>query len=358
MVRKGESDKRQLPVGEDRDVPLWTMGKRELLANALESTGLGGLLSATLLRWQGLLVFNYHRVGDPAESPFDHALWSASQEEFDRQVRFLKRHFDLVTLGDLPDVLHRPGQRAVLITFDDGYLDNFELAYPVLRQHDATALFFITSGFLDERFVAWWDEIAWMVRTATIDELPSFDSGEPPHSLVTSSDRDAAIKQVLRKYKTLDSSETELFLDRLAETVGSGRCPHSLAESTWMTWDMVREMDRSGMEFGGHTVAHPVLAKHPVDVQRQEIVGCKERLETELGHPITAFSYPVGQRDSYTDETKSLLREAGYLWAFSFFGGFSQSGPLDPYSLPRVAVSPQISPVLFRSTARLPRIFA
>lgn len=334
------------------------MGKRELLASGLDRTGLGELIFR-IARWRGLLVFNYHRIGDPAHSLVDHALWSASQEEFDRQVAFLKHHCDVVGVSDLDGALNRRKARAVLITFDDGYRDNFDLAYPVLRAHGTPAVFFIASGFLDHRVLAWWDEIAWMVHSSSRELLRWNGAiGREEWHLSGPEERERVIQRLLRQYKSLNTDETQPFLERLAAETGSGRCPADVADGIWMTWDMVREMDQNGMDIGGHTVNHPVLANAPTEVQRREIRESKRRIETELGHPITAFSYPVGQRDSFTPQTKELLREAGYQWAFSFFGGFAPAPRFDCYDLPRVAVSPLISPVLFRSTARHPWLFA
>ncbi|WP_437223275.1 polysaccharide deacetylase family protein [Planctomicrobium sp. SH661] len=332
------------------------MSKRELLARTLERTGLGSLLSRTVGRWNGLVVFNYHRIGDPAQAQFDRALYSADQEDFDRQVRFLKQNYDVVRVDDLEQALRRPG-RSVMITFDDGYRDNFDFALPVLTQHRVPATFFITSGFIDRALVAWWDEIAWMVRSSSKSKLPSLTPAIE-YPLGSAEEKEGTIKAILRFYKNLSDTQTAEFMNQLAEATGSGRCPASLARELWMNWDMIREMDRSGMDLGGHTVNHPVLANTDAQTQRAEILGSKQRIEAEIGHPITAFSYPVGQPTSFTAETKQILSEAGYRWAFSFSGGFGSTGHSDHFDLPRVAVSPHISRELFQSTARLPWLFA
>jgi len=333
------------------------LSKRELLARTLEKTGLGPLLSQTTGRWQGLVVFNYHRLGNQTTSPFDRALYSADQEIFEQQVQFLKKHYDVVRVADLEGVLHNRG-RAVMITFDDGYLDNYELAFPVLKQHNVPATFFITSGFLDGGPVAWWDEIAWMVRNSPASELPPVLHECPAVSLRDAPDREQAVKTLLRFYKSLPIDLTVPFLQRLASLTGRGRCPTALGRDVWMNWDMIREMDQGGMDIGGHTVSHPVLSKTSTAMQRQEIFGSKLRIEQEIGHTVEAFSYPVGQPDSFTEETKQILRDAGYRWAFSFSGGFSPTGHQDDFDLPRVAVSPHLSRDLFRSMARLPWLFA
>jgi peptidoglycan/xylan/chitin deacetylase (PgdA/CDA1 family) len=330
------------------------MSKRELLAQMLERTGLGSLLSLAIGRWRGLLVFNYHRVGNAAASPFDHALWSASQEAFDQQVKFLKQNFDVIRVADLEHVLHCPDAQGVMITFDDGYRDNYELAFPVLQRHNVPATFFIASGFLDDRPIAWWDEIAWMVHASASPDLAA-SQWTPPLAL---SDREETIRRLLRLYKQLPADETAAYLGWLAGAAGTGRAPAAVADPMWMTWDMVREMDRAGKDIGGHTVTHPVLANVDADAQEREIVLSKRRIEAEIGHAIEAFSYPVGSRQSFNAVTQALLEEAGYRWAFSFDGGFFTSCRRDLLDLPRVAVSPHVSQQLFQSTARLPWLFA
>ncbi|SFI08044.1 polysaccharide deacetylase family protein [Planctomicrobium piriforme] len=333
------------------------MSKREILASTLERSGLGALLSSTVGRWQGLLVFNYHRVGDGSKTLFDRGIYSATQAEFDRQVAFLKKQFDIVRISDLEEVLHRRG-RAILLTFDDGYRDNYDFAFPVLSRHQTSATFFLTSGFLDGGPLAWWDEIAWMVHSSRESWLfPHHDLPELL-SLATADEREAAIVRLLHVYKSLPAERTTIFLDRLGERTGTGRCPPELARHLWMTWDMAREMDRCGMDIGGHTVSHPVLAHSSLSAQREEIFTSKQRIELQLGHPITSFSYPVGQPDSFTEATQALLHEAGYRWAFSFSGGFSSPGKVNQLNVPRVPVAPHISHELFQSTARLPWLFA
>src|SRR4051812_39673741 len=155
----------------DSQVTHMTMiGKRELLARSLVATGCEWFLHQ-IGAWRGLLVLNYHRIGNPVGSSWDHDLWSASAEEFEWQVRYLQRHFDLIGPDDLEQARQDPRGRRVMISFDDGYRDNYELAYPVLRALDAPAVFFLATQFLDQQALSWWDEIAWMIRTTTREYL-------------------------------------------------------------------------------------------------------------------------------------------------------------------------------------------
>jgi peptidoglycan/xylan/chitin deacetylase (PgdA/CDA1 family) len=332
------------------------LNKREILAGVLQRSGANRVLTR-VAAWQGLLVLNYHRIGDPGETCFDPGLFSASEEQFADQVRFLTRNFDVVGVSDLPRVLGGERGRFAMITFDDGYLDNYEAAFPILRAYGARAVFFLATGFLDEGKAAWWDEISWMVRCSTRRELAPSQSFDRPLSLAPDA-KASALDLLLRKYKSLPGRRTESFLNHLADACGTGRCPPSATANLWMNWDHVREMHAHGMQFGGHTVSHPVLARISADEELFEVVECKRRIETELRRPVTAFSYPVGQPDSYDVRTKSCLNDAGYEYAFGYHGGFNRPPVEDPFDLARVAVESHTSAKMFRSIACLPQLFA
>ena len=119
---------------------------------------------------------------------------------------------------------------------------------------------------------------------------------------------------------------------------------------------MVREMRRGGIDFGGHTVTHPVLSTCTVEQQRDEIVVSKQRIEQELGEPITVFSYPIGQPWSFNDDSVRLVREAGYQYAFSFYPGYSTHGA-NKFDLRRVAIEPRIKLEEIKAVVQMPRFF-
>lgn len=331
------------------------MSKKELLAKTLDCTGLNKIARSASL-WNGLIVLNYHRVGDATDSLFDHALWSASAESFEQQVRFLSLNFDLMQIRDLDDLWNRKKGRHVLITFDDGYRDNYEWAFPILKAYNSPATFFLTTGFLDERTVAWWDEISWMVRSARQPWIPENNWTNAALSLKVEN-IDQSIKTLLKVYKQLSGENTETFLNFLAESTKVGRCPSELADQTWMDWEMVREMHEAGMDFGGHTVNHPILANQSAAQQRFEIEECKQRIEAEIQTSISAFSYPVGGKDCFNQTTRDCLKQAGFRWGFSYYGGYSHLNKPDPWDIPRIAVESEDPASLFHSAVSLPQLF-
>lgn len=343
------------------------INKRHLLKRTLSVTG-GLRLLESVPVWNGLLVLNYHRIGSTGDSLFDHALWSATQDDFDAQVQLLASNFDVIGLEDLRSALddlsasvRRPWQshRFAMITFDDGYLDNFDLALPVLETHSVPGVFFITSGFLDSGRLAWWDEIAWMVRTSPRNHVDLSQRWLSEPLSIEADCRDASIQRLLRRYYRLDSTETDAFLDELAEATSAGRAPDGLGADLWMNWDNVRSMQSSGMSIGAHTVTHPVLSRLSADDQNLEVCESRLRLEHETGVPVSALSYPVGNREAFNDATRAALTQNGFDWAFSYYGGHVRGGSeLDRFDIPRVAVESDVTLEDFRSCCALPHVFA
>jgi peptidoglycan/xylan/chitin deacetylase (PgdA/CDA1 family) len=308
--------------------------------------------------WRGVLVLNYHRVGDHTSHPFDHALWSASGELLDGQLAVLAAEAEVIGPGEIEQAQRerRKGRR-VLITFDDGYRDNFEIAYPLLRRHRLTATFFLATDFIDHPHVAWWDEIAWMVRKASAQTLAPADWLPEPLPLDAAA-ADATIAALTARYKMLESDRSEPFLEHLATAAGSGRCDASVAKDMWMSWEMAREMRRGGMTIGGHTATHPVLARIPEQRQEAEIASCALRIEQEIGEPMRWFAYPVGSRDSFTAQTQEILGRRGVELAFSFYGGFARFARWQALDVRRTHVGRECKPEIMRTMLWLPRLLA
>lgn len=338
-----------------RELDMGLMAKRQLLAGSLVATGCDWFLHR-MRAWRGLLVLNYHRIGNPNGTPWDHDLWSAQLNEFDWQLGFLKSHFDLIGLNDLESASKDRRGRFVMISFDDGYRDNYLSAFPVLRSHGVPAAFFLATGFLDKPHISWWDEVAWMIHTSTREFLDGH-GWLPDPLLINRLDPQVTVRALLKIYKNLTGSRTRKFLDWLGQETGRGRCPVSNASKMWMTWDMVREMHAAGMTIGAHTVTHPILSRISPEEQKKEITDSCRRIEAEIGRPVHAFSYPVGGTESCGPQTPQILRDAGITWAFRFGIGFQNDSFKDPLQIPRLAVEQTDTRTMFRAITSLPQLF-
>lgn len=332
------------------------MSRPHLISTAFVRSGVAWL-ARRLKPWTGVAVLNYHRIGEARDSLFDHGLWSARVDDFDWQVRWLKKSFDVVTPAAFHDLATSSRYRYAAITFDDGYRDNYDLALPVLRAHNVPATFFITTGFLDRSALPWWEVVAHMVRTSSRRSsvhLPEWMSSpialEPQHPQRT-------IRDLLRVYKSLPGTAARKFLAALPEQLGVSPPTAELFDSLWMSWRMVREMKAQDMYIGGHTHTHPVLSRLSADEQEYEITTCARRLREEVNIPMEAFSYPVGAADMFNETTKRLLADTGCKYAFSYYGGIGVVPPKYPFDIPRYAVESDMSRPVFSMLLSMPNLF-
>ena len=193
-----------------------------------------------------IVVLCYHSVHPT------NAFASATPEQFDEQMGWLKEHCDVIPLGEALDRAagrrDSPSKPAVSITFDDGYDDNFVFALPVLMRHGIKASFYVTTGFID---------------------------------------RDPEVVDRMRRMRGMPVSA--------------------------LSWKQLAEMRQAGMDVGSHTMTHPNLAQLAPGAVRAELRDSKRSLEDHLGAEIDSVAYPFGIPGRHiTDQTIASAREAGF----------------------------------------------
>jgi peptidoglycan/xylan/chitin deacetylase (PgdA/CDA1 family) len=333
-------------------------GKRELLARGLLWSGASFLLSRLPAR-DSLLVLNYHRIGNAEDDLFDPGVFSATAEQFDNQIAYLKRRLSLVTLDEalafLDGTIKETTRRCrVLITFDDGYLDNYEIAYPILRSHGAQGVFFLATSMVGSCELPWWDRIAYLVKTARRRQF----SLRYPAELSIDIDKNGLTKSltaILKLYKRPDNSNPEQFIRELAEAGEGEERPRTLRR--FLNWDEAREMTGGGMAIGSHTHSHTVLSQLDPERQYEELSKSRAIIKKHLGADADTIAYPVGRKSSFTSRTQILARDAGYRAAFSSYGGTNVRGKTSPYNVKRIKMVGQswsrfrVRTAVFRSTS-------
>ncbi|MDE3106190.1 MAG: polysaccharide deacetylase family protein [Acidobacteriota bacterium] len=308
------------------------MSKRLLVARSLEMLGALRILEGLRNR-PGVLVLNYHRIGQRSSSNFDRQIFSATADEFDAQLRYLKQHFSVVTPDELQQLVDGTlpvSDLHIAITFDDGYLDNYTTAFPVLQSNGCKAIFFLVADYVGSTTVPWWDEIAYLVRNTQKSKLHL--SWPQPLLVELEGDHETAIRTVLQHFKRSDNRNSALFLEQLRE-ITAVQLPHR--SRRFLSWEEAREMQRAGMMIGSHTQTHPILGQITADRQSWELSESKQLMESLLGSPITSLAYPVGTRDGFDATTESLAHSLGYRMCFSFYGGINLPGSMRATNLLR-----------------------
>jgi peptidoglycan/xylan/chitin deacetylase (PgdA/CDA1 family) len=322
-----------------------------VLGAALDRLGFPQAVAAArryqLWKGTGLTVAIYHRIADPTRivDDLDPELVDATPEDFDAQMTYLRRNFRPVSLDD---VLRAHRERrllppdSVMVTFDDGYRDNFEVAFPILKRHGIPAAFFITTGYLTDRRLFWWERTDQLVRVAKNPELrldypaPEVIDLSTPAAKVRAKSR---LNRIIKDHYALD---VERFLEGVIKASGArwtdddGR---RLGDRAMMTWDDVRALRAAGMGIGSHTAGHRVLQTlAPADLV-SELKASRTTLEEQLGEPVTTIAYPVGKSIAKFPAVRQALADTGYELGFTSRPGPNRLPPEgDPFDMRRISV--------------------
>ncbi len=277
------------------------------------------------------LILWYHRVNDYAG---EYMIDRTSRALFDRQMAWLERNFNVRPLEELVR-LEQQGEplppRAVAITFDDGYEDNYSGAFPILKQRGLPATIFLTVGCIEERRSLWFDRILYAFRETAADGLELPDGTRIPFADPASKRR--ASRRLLDYLTSLPGEErlerVDTIVRRLCDVPADG-VPHEM-----LSWEQVREMTASGISFGSHTLNHPILTRIPAEEATHELRESKRLMEQRIGGEVPLFAYPNGKPGDYSEAIKDALREAGYRAALTTVQG-ENTPQTDPMELRRV----------------------
>jgi len=302
------------------------------LKSVLRRTGALDILSRATAR-DRVEILLYHGFC-PGSSPDPRFPRLMPIQRFEEHVRACARYLPPMSL----DQLLQPGASGAVITFDDGYANNFELAFPVLQKYRFPATVFLTTGFLDQSTPLWGNWLEFLIVTAPACDfvfkwrdltiaLPLTDSVRRAE-VVAGLTRPLHLLPIADIHEFLRALEAHLHVRYSWETVPSQLRP--------LKWDEVRIMHRSGLiSFGCHTVSHPVLSCCSTEVQTFEILESKRRIEEELGEECTSFAYPYGKHTDYTEVTGQIVKDAGFDLALSAESGSTKPSACNPYELHR-----------------------
>ncbi|MEO6823758.1 MAG: polysaccharide deacetylase family protein [Nitrosospira sp.] len=275
-----------------------------------------------------LSILIYHRVLSEPDSLFPE---NGNAETFDHQIGQLADCFKIIPLLDAVHGL-RQGKlppRAACITFDDGYADNAEVALPILQKYGVSATFFVSTSFLNGGRM-WNDTLIELIRRAPGDMLDLSKMGLGRFEIGTIQQRRQAIHDVLGELKYLPLESRRSRIEAMCAII-----PVIPSSNLMMTSNQVRALHNAGMEIGGHTVNHPILARMENSAARMEIADGKEMLEDIIRAPVRLFAYPNGKpgQDYLLDHVR-MVRDLGFDAAVSTAHGAARAGT-DLYQLPR-----------------------
>jgi peptidoglycan/xylan/chitin deacetylase (PgdA/CDA1 family) len=296
---------------------------------------------------QKLTIITYHAV---VRSPLKIYDWCFLGEgSFRRQLEYLKKHFDVVSLAAAVEalrtgMLNRP---TAVITLDDGYQNNYSVAFPILREFGLPATVFITTGFINT------DDTFWNLRlnlSLANTKRTSLSWRGKVLDLSDTSSRAKANVTIRRSLRDLPRAELMSRLNEIIKMLGEDpKRPIELdSPFRMLTAQAVKEMNQSGLiEFGAHTHTHRILTRLSSDECKNEIELSVRRVEELSGRACSFFAYPLGGRNDYNQQSIDILRNLGICAAVTTRSG-ANDGKTPPLELRRYGSGPNDDMAVFQ----------
>lgn len=352
-------------------VPLFSyirnvMTKRHILAHFLS------ILPVSLCRnfrifFKGryITILCYHRIMDIDDNfPYDSDLVSASTDQFRDQLKFISRNYNVVNFKSLRKHFEEGNKRfpekALIITFDDGYIDNYEVAFPLLREFGLTATMFVTAGFIGRERLFWWDRIAYIIKKAEGGRLRIKTPADISLNIDQFRDRQECARKVIKKAKTLSDREKEGLIEQLSDQLGVD--PDQGREKYTMSWDQLKEMSSCGIEIGAHSVNHPIFSNVDSDRLRKEVGESKQLIEDNLEEEIITFGSPGRgiisreKRERFNRVLTGTIKEYGYRFSTLYKWGLVYENSFDPFGVERIGIETHDSRAMFKAKLMFPEL--
>lgn len=288
-----------------------------------------GWAASALMRRRGAVAVMYHRIN---RGPVPFA--GVPVEQFRAQMQWLKANCTPVWPEEVLDAAQRADRirTPVLITFDDGYRDYHDCAYPILRELGIPAAVFVSTHSVDSGELLWTERVFWaMTHTGRASVHLPWD----PRRELALSDRDsraAATRECTRHLKGVPDAERVRLLDILFAELDAPD-PRQHLDRQMLSWSEIRAT-LDGTRYGGHSHTHPILSQLPAAQMEAEIRLCRDRLAGHLGQEPRIFAYPNGRPQDFNGTTRDLLLKYGFKLAFSTVMGNIGPGA-DPLALRR-----------------------
>jgi peptidoglycan/xylan/chitin deacetylase (PgdA/CDA1 family) len=318
-----------------------------------------------LMRGRYLTVLCYHRVLDTdGEFPFDSDLVSASTAQFREQLRYISRNYNVLNFRSLARYLRKNNGRfpdnPLLITFDDGYIDNYTVAYPMLREFGLPATIFVTAGFIGGKRLFWWDRIAYIVKKTARKSISLDRPVEISLDIESFDDRQECARRVIKLAKTIPEDAKEELIGELSRQLNV--TPPDGEADYVMSWEQLREMNEQGIEIGAHSVNHPIFSN--VDDRRlgEEVAYSRKLIEEKVGAEVITFGSPgrgimdPERRKRFNSRLREEIRRTGYQFSTMYRWGLVYENDFDRYGIERIGIETHDSPALFRAKLMYPEL--
>jgi len=321
---------------------------KTLLAGFLFYSGLLYLylsLRDNLFGSEKVRILLYHRVLDLQEERNFCSLPGiiVSVRMFDEQMKYLSKNYNVISLGNLVDSLKNNlpfPKKGVVITFDDGWRDNYSFAFPILKKYNLPATIFLTSGYIGTNKTFWPEQVISLLKSGKNlkENLRNLSDEIYPPMIQDCLDELVQHKKpyldvltdLIEYLKYLPPLKREVITDDLKKRIKPAG--ELFSDSPFMlSWEEIEILEKNHVSFGSHSINHSILTQLDKVEAQKEIFNSKKEIEKKLNKQISSFAYPNGDLN---DLVKNLVKQAGYLCAVTLGSGLNDKHT-DVFSLSR-----------------------
>lgn len=280
--------------------------------------------------YQSVIILMYHRVVNPEKCRdiFSTPQITVTTDTFEKQIKFLSNQYRVLSLAEFygyhSNKKPLPPKTAV-ITFDDGWEDNYLNAFPILKKYKVPATIFLTTCFIGNTSVFWQEKLRFLLQAflrKSFNErrffLEKFINLPGTLKACMALNNDAAIVDIPDNLMDMTEEDRTVFINDLEEFLGFPQFP--IKTNGFMTWENAREMVKDKIDFGSHTENHKIMTKLSAKEICKEITLSKIKIEKELNTQVQAFAYPNGY---FNKRVMENVKKSGYRYAVSVDSGLN-----------------------------------
>ncbi len=281
-----------------------------------------GLSRPTFYALNKLTVVTFHRVlTNEQRNQYPLPGLVVTPEELDLLCYEFKKHFECSSLTSIYNKWSNDkntDKPLLAITFDDGQLDNYVNAKPILAKHKINATFYISTHFIDTQTNIWHDRLGFAIHTCTKSKKKKDNLISLAHGIIDFKRKTGDLTIDILKNAEYHKNRERFILE--AENLANKNIP---PWAGMMSWDQIKDLKNSGHEIGSHTINHALLTQLDDDEVCFEVIESRKELELKLGDVVESFCYPNGDNDQ---RIQKIVSDAGYQNAVTTFWGLNSLG--------------------------------
>ena len=289
-----------------------------------------------------LTILLYHGVTDIQSKGIENIQGKhIPVSDFTDQMKYLQKHCHVLSIDEFLEI-QRSGDplppKSTIVSFDDGFRNNYNIAAPILEEYNIPAIFYISSGVVNTDIMFWVDTLEDTINLSKKNSIRVMLDQEREFNIRNDEEKFGALSKIKGYCKITTAMEKDRIIQETQDVAGVIATVEHSENYQKISWNELKEMNENSLfTIGGHSLYHNILSSLEEDLLKKEIRASLDLLEVNLKGPITHYSYPEGQGHHYNQAVIDLLKESGIVCSPSAISGLNTITE-NPFHLKRIMV--------------------